>query len=565
MKALTPITLVSVAALLAACAEQQNPEPIVLVEPEPPQSQPVEKEEVVASEQTAQRVPVARVAKMRATPMAEAGAYTDMDAMQSIAPPAYPVDRENYLHYEPNPVKVAIQEPVSTFSIDVDTASYANVRRMLSREGRLPPSDAVRLEEMINYFSYNYPVPESDEIPFGISTELAPAPWSDQHQLLQVGIKGYQPALEHRPPVNLVFLVDVSGSMQSPDKLDLVKKSLRLLVNRMSAQDRIALAVYAGNAGTVLESTPGNEKAKILAAIDALEAGGRTHGSAGIKLAYQLAQQNLVDDGINRVIIASDGDMNVGTVNLEALKDLIARKRETGIALTTLGFGTGNYNYALMEQLADVGNGNAAYIDSLKEAQKVLVNEMQSTLLTIASDVKIQVEFNPAVVAEYRLIGYENRMLNREDFTNDRVDAGEIGAGHSVTALYEVTMVGAGGQRVPELRYGSRKPVPGREQSELAYVKLRYKQPGSPTSTEVGQAVPVSSLAKSLDTSSSDLRFAASVAGFGQILQGGKYTGDWDYQDALQLARSARGDDPHGYRGEFLHLIELAQSLSSGS
>lgn len=571
MRAITPITLVSVAVLLAACAEQSTPEPTVSIQPPPAGSQPEEKEEQRVSDAPAPQVQmhVAQAAKMQALPAAESSAYrADMDAAGITVPshfyPVDPVDRENYLHYASNPVKVAIQEPVSTFSVDVDTAGYANVRRMLSREGRLPPADAVRLEEMINYFSYDYPVPESADIPFGINTELAPAPWSDRHQLLQIGIKGYQPAPEHRPPANLVFLVDVSGSMQSPDKLGLVKKSLRLLVNRMSAQDRIALAVYAGSAGTVLESTPGNEKAKILAAIDALEAGGSTHGSAGIKLAYQLAQQHKVEGGINRVIIASDGDMNVGTVNLEALKNLIERNRETGIALTTLGFGTGNYNYALMEQLADVGNGNAAYIDSLKEAQKVLVNEMQSTLLTIASDVKIQVEFNPAVVAEYRLVGYENRLLGREDFTNDRVDAGDIGAGHTVTALYEVALVGSGGERVPELRYGSDRAAAAGERAELAYVKLRYKQPGASTSTEIGRAVPVTSLAASLEQSSSDLRFAASVAGFGQLLQGGKFTGTWGYPDALALARSARGDDPHGYRGEFLHLIELAQSLSSG-
>ena len=491
MKAITPITLVSVAVLMTACAEQSNPEPAVTIQPAPHQSQPAEKEELSANDVAGQQARAVQVAKMKARPMAEAGAAyrADRDVVRAMAPVrVHQVDRENYLHYGTNPVKLVAQEPVSTFSIDVDTASYANVRRMLSREGRLPPSDAVRLEEMINYFSYSYPVPESSELPFGINTELAPAPWSDKHQLLQIGIKGYQPAPEHRPPANLVFLVDVSGSMQSPDKLGLVKKSLHLLVNRMSAEDRIALAVYAGNAGTVLESTSGDEKAKILAAIDALEAGGSTHGSAGIKLAYQLAQQNRVEGGINRVIIASDGDMNVGTINLEALKDLIERKRETGIALTTLGFGTGNYNYALMEQLADVGNGNAAYIDSLKEAQKVLVNEMQSTLLTIASDVKIQVEFNPAVVSEYRLVGYENRMLNREDFTNDKVDAGDIGAGHTVTALYEVTLVGSGGERVPELRYGSRTQKETRESSELAYVKLRYKQPGAATSTEVGRA-----------------------------------------------------------------------------
>lgn len=473
------------------------------------------------------------------------------------------VDRENYLPYDHNGVNLVAEQPVSTFSIDVDTASYANVRRMLVREGRLPPSDAVRLEEMINYFNYSYDLPESTAQPFSINTEMAAAPWSPGHQLLQIGLKAYEPQLAQRPAANLVFLVDVSGSMQSPDKLGLVKRSLRLLVNRMTGQDHIALAVYAGAAGTVLESTPGSDKAKILAAIDGLEAGGSTHGSAGIELAYALAGQHYIDGGINRVIIASDGDMNVGTVDLSALKNLVERKRKTGISLTTLGFGSGNYNYALMEQLADVGNGNASYIDSLKEAQKVLVNELQSTLLTVASDVKIQIEFNPALVSEYRLIGYENRLLKREDFTNDKVDAGDIGAGHTVTALYEIVLTGSDGGRVPALRYGDKPQHKRADTDELAFVKLRYKQPGQKHSVELTRTITSSAINASMDDSSDDLRFAASVAGFGQLLRGGTFLADWDYEDALVLARSARGEDPHGYRGEFVNLIELAQSLSS--
>ena len=576
MKSITPVTCIGLAVLLNACADQRssNPEVTGHTEPEPahvaaqPVTTPVIKhsgaEENAATASPAHKQGMVRpaIAEMRMQSAA------DMAVGYHVAPGGWPrtdfVDRENYLPYRQNNVKRVAEEPVSTFSIDVDTASYANVRRMLSREGRLPPSDAVRLEELINYFSYNYPRPASDDIPFSINTELAPAPWSDGHQLLQVGIKGYQPLLEKRPPANLVFLVDVSGSMQAPDKLGLVKKSLRLLVNKMTADDHVALAVYAGAAGTVLESTPGDEKAKILAAIDSMEAGGSTHGSAGIKLAYNLAQQHFAEEGINRVIVASDGDMNVGTVSLEALKDLIGRKRESGIALTTLGFGSGNYNYALMEQLADVGNGNAFYIDSLQEAQKVLVNEMQSTLFTIASDVKIQVEFNPAVVSEYRLIGYENRLLNREDFTNDKVDAGDIGAGHTVTALYELALTSSEGLRMQALRYDSSQPKRGNNSAELAYVKLRYKQPDEQASREITRAVNRSQMATSLGHSSEDLRFAASVAGFGQLLQGGKYTGEWGYEQALGLARGARGNDPHGYRGEFLHLIELAQSLSSG-
>ncbi len=481
------------------------------------------------------------------------------------------VDRENYIDYPVNGVHRVVETPVSTFSIDVDTAGYANVRRMLTQEGRLPPSDAVRLEEMINYFSYNYTTPANEEQPFSIHTELARAPWSDGHYLMQIGLKGYEPPKLERPAANLVFLVDVSGSMRSANKLPLVKKSLRLLVNQMTARDRIALAVYAGAAGTVLESTPGSHKAKILAAIDALEAGGSTHGSAGIKLAYALARQHRIAGGINRVIIASDGDMNVGTVTIEALKDLVERNRKQGVALTTLGYGSGNYNYALMEQIADVGDGNAAYIDNLQEAQKVLVNEMQSTLLTIASDVKIQVEFNPALVSEYRLIGYENRILQREDFTNDKVDAGDIGAGHTVTALYEVVLAGSGQERIPALRYGNthsderrnvKAPVHG---NELAHVKLRYKTPGQSRSQLLTRVVARDDLQPTIHNASGDLRFAASVAGFGQLLQQGTFVSDWSYTDALDLARNARGHDPHGYRSEFIHLIELAQSLSSGS
>lgn len=574
MKTLTTASTLSLALLVSACVEQQETRDQAAAEPRVEQTSQAPVDETAQSGSQPHRVqtvePGFPVAKMRSHELAPASADMAVSGMAAYHPMPYPpapevADRENYRHYDQNAVKVASEDPVSTFSVDVDTAAYANVRRMLVREGRLPPSDAVRLEEMINYFSYSYEEPASTRQPFSINTELAPSPWSEGHHLLQIGLKGFEPQVEQRPAANLVFLVDVSGSMRSPDKLGLVKKSLRLLVNRMKAEDRIALAVYAGAAGTVLESTPGNEKAKILAAIDNLQAGGSTHGSAGIQLAYALAEQHLVKDGINRVIIASDGDMNVGTVDIEALKDLVSRKRESGIALTTLGFGSGNYNYTLMEQLADVGNGNAAYIDSLKEAQKVLVNEMQSTLLTIASDVKIQVEFNPALVSEYRLLGYENRLLNREDFSNDKVDAGDIGAGHTVTALYEIALVGEGKPRIPQLRYKEQVTQEPANRVEVAYVKLRYKQPGEKTSVETSRAIPASAVASSLDTSSEDLRFAASVAGFGQLLQGGKYTGDWSYDDALALARGSRGDDLHGYRSEFVHLIELAQSLSSGT
>ncbi len=560
------LTSLTVAAVLVACAEPHSGptrEPLAGGEP------------ATRSERPADPLPEEQrtLAKLAASPAAGramADAAAEHDLYRGYGPtPTQPqrlrVDRENYLHYDANGVFLAREQPLSTFSIDVDTAAYANVRRMLSSEGRLPPSDAVRVEEMINYFGYSYEEPRSAATPFSIHTELASAPWNGDRKLLQIGLKGYRPALEQRPPANLVFLVDVSGSMRAPDKLELVKKSLRLLVNRMTAEDRIALAVYAGAAGTVLPSTPGDQRATILAAIDALEAGGSTHGSAGIQLAYQLAEQHRIEGGINRVIIASDGDMNVGTVNLEALKDLVARKRDRGVALTTLGFGSGNYNYALMEQLADVGNGNAAYIDSLREAQKVLVQEMDATLLTIAQDVKIQVEFNPRWVREYRLIGYENRLLDREDFVNDKVDAGDIGAGHTVTALYELVLTDADSGRIPALRYSQEQSARPGHDTELAMVKLRYKQPGASRSEEISRPVPAPITGQPHPPASVDLRFAASVAGFGQLLRGGEHTGSWSYDDALKLARDARGDDPHGYRSEFIHLIELAQALSSGS
>jgi len=471
-------------------------------------------------------------------------------------------NRENYLDLQENSVKLVSQVPVSTFSIDVDTAAYSNLRRIIMREGRLPPHDAIRLEEMINYFDYDYEAPASLDQPLAVHTELTVSPWNPSNQLLMIGIKGYEPAPEERPNANLVFLVDVSGSMQSPDKLGLVKRSLKLLVEEMGDEDRIALVVYAGAAGVVLDSTSASDKSKIRNAIDSLTAGGSTNGAAGIALAYRIAEDNLIEGGINRVIIASDGDMNVGVTSIDALKELITQKRDNGVALTTLGFGSGNYNYSLMEQIADVGNGSAAYIDSLNEARKVLVEELQSTLLTIAKDVKIQIEFNPAVVSEYRLIGYENRVLNREDCVNDKVDAGEIGAGHTVTALYEVTLVGSEGGLIPASRYATPRQTDASVSSdELAYVKIRYKHPDAQVSTEMGVAVMVSDVAQQTDTASNDIRFAAAVAGFGELLRGGKYLSDWDYDQLLQLARQARGSDPHGYRSEMLNLIEMARLL----
>ncbi len=477
--------------------------------------------------------------------------------------PSEPLNRENYAHFDDNPVKRATEQPVSTFSIDVDTGAYANVRRFLS-QGSLPVQDAVRVEEMINYFSYDYPLPKDKTRPFSVTTEIAPTPWNKDSVLLRVGLKGYDIAVEKLPPANLVFLVDVSGSMMSADKLPLLKSGLKLLVQNLRAQDRVSLVVYAGNTGVVLEPTPGDQKGRILAALEGLTAGGSTNGGAGIKLAYAMAEQGYIKNGINRVRLATDGDFNVGTVSFEALKNLVEDKRKTGVSLTTLGFGTGNYNDRLMEQLADAGNGNYAYIDTLNEANKVLVNEMSSTLQTIAKDVKIQIEFNPAVVAEYRLIGYENRALKREDFNNDKIDAGDIGAGHTVTALYEIVLSGGKGARIEPLRYGKESVAAGNK-DEIALLRLRYKLPDSDNSLLIEQPLKTADVQREAGKASADFRFGAAVAAFGQLLRGGKYTGDFGYDDVAKLAQGARGQDGFGYRGEFLTLVNLAKSLDGGN
>jgi len=474
-----------------------------------------------------------------------------------------PREREQYEHLDDNPVKLAREHPVSTFSIDVDTGSYANVRRFLN-DGTLPPEDAVRVEELVNYFGYDYPVPKDRTVPFSVTTAVATAPWNRDRLLLQVGIKGYEVPTEDRPAANLVFLIDVSGSMQPQDKLPLLKRSLRLLAGQLQARDRVSMVVYAGAAGAVLRPTPGDHQAEIVSALDQLEAGGSTNGGDGIRLAYTFARQAYIKGGINRVLLATDGDFNVGTVSFEALLDIVEREREGGVSLTTLGFGTGNYNDRLLERLADAGNGNYAYIDGLNEGRKVLVEQMSGTLQTIAKDVKIQVEFNPDVVAEYRLIGYENRVLRREDFNNDRIDAGEIGAGHSVTAIYELALVGSAGALVDPLRYGGAEPVPAPAASrsaELAFVRLRYKTPDADKSRLIEQAVRRADISTA-DAAPRELRFAAAVAAFGQKLRGGDYTGDFGYQDIARLAAGARGDDSSGYRGEFLQLVRLADSLS---
>lgn len=481
--------------------------------------------------------------------------------LSSIRAPSEELDRENYAHFEDNPLKRVSEQPVSTFSIDVDTGAYSNARRILNAGG-LPVKDSVRVEEFINYFAYDYPTPTNRSRPFNVVTELGPNPWNADTHLLHIGIKGYEVPKSQIPATNLVFLVDVSGSMRSADKLGLLKTSLKMLTKQLRRQDRISIVVYAGASGVVLEPVAGNRKGEIIAALDSLSAGGSTNGGAGIRLAYAMAEQAFVEGGINRVLLATDGDFNVGTTNFEALKNLVEEKRKTDISLTTLGFGSGNYNDHLMEQLADAGNGNYAYIDTLNEARKVLVEQMSATLQTIAKDVKIQIEFNPDVVAEYRLIGYENRMLAREDFNNDQVDAGEIGAGHTVTAVYEIALAGSNGQRVDQLRYQTEDHVGKGKNSEIAFLRLRYKAPDGDKSKLIEQPIRKADIKRELTDTSADYRFAAAVAGFGQLLRGGNYMEQFGFDDVRTLANGARGGDPFGYRGEFVTMVNLAQSLS---
>ena len=474
-------------------------------------------------------------------------------------PPPVPVNTEQYQARQDNPVQRASAQPLSTFSIDVDTGSYANVRRML-RQGQRPPADAVRVEEFLNYFHYGHPGPAGRELPFRVSTELAPAPWNPQRVLLMIGIKGYDVARSELPPANLVLLVDTSGSMESADKLPLLKQALAGLVPQLRARDRVSIVAYAGSAGLVLPPTPGNEHARILDALERLQAGGSTNGGEGIQLAYAVARQAYIKDGVNRILLATDGDFNVGNIDRRALETLVADQRRSGIALSTLGFGRGNYNDAMAERLADAGNGVHAYIDSVEEARKVLVEQMQSTLLTIANDVKVQIEFNPALVAEYRLVGYENRLLAREDFANDRVDAGDIGAGHEVTALYELTLAGSGAERLPPLRYAGPAPAAAGRSGELAHLRLRYKLPGQEHSRLIETPVLRSALR---EQASQSLRFAAAVAGYADLLRGGRYIDGWDWDGVEHTARGALGQDRLGLRREFLELLHLARGLTS--
>ncbi|TAE68126.1 MAG: VWA domain-containing protein [Oscillatoriales cyanobacterium] len=471
-------------------------------------------------------------------------------------------DREGYNRIYDNSYQRASNNPLSTFGIDVDTASYSNVRRFIN-SGVMPPKDAVRLEELINYFTYDYPQPKGDR-PFSINTEVANAPWNPQHKLVHIGLQGKSISTKNLPPNNLVFLIDVSGSMNSPDKLPLVKASLKYLVSELRAKDSVTIVVYAGAAGLVLPPTPGNQKEKILDSIDKLEAGGSTAGGAGIQLAYKVAKDNFIKQGNNRVILATDGDFNVGVSSDGELVRMIEEKREQGVFLSVLGFGTGNLQDAKMEQLADKGNGNYAYIDSLLEAKKVLVTQMGGTLFTIAKDVKIQVEFNPAKVQAYRLVGYENRVLQNQDFNDDKKDAGELGAGHSVTAIYEIIPVGvASDVKLPEVDPLKYQPNPATastsQTDELMQVKLRYKNPNETVSQLITQSVidkPVK-----LENASANFRFAAAVAAFGMVLRDSEYKGAASFDQVLRLASQAKGEDKEGYRAEFIRLVENCKTL----
>lgn len=473
-----------------------------------------------------------------------------------------PEDRERYEDAIPNPIHLAAQDPVSTFAIDVDTASYSNVRRFLN-DGRLPPQDAVRIEELINYFDYNYALPNTREQPFSTTISVAPSPWAEGRQLVHIGLQGYDIERAERPPLNLVLLIDTSGSMNDREKLPLALEGFRMLTEQLTAEDHVSIVAYAGAAGAVLEPTSGDNQRRILDALNNLHAGGSTAGGEGLQLAYELAQRNFSPEAVNRVILATDGDFNVGITDTEQLQDFVERKRESGIYLSVLGFGTGNYNDTLMQRLAQNGNGVAAYIDSEQEARRVLSDQASGALFPIADDVKIQLEFNPERVAEYRLIGYETRALRREDFNNDRVDAGEIGAGHSVTAIYEITPVG-GPTFTEPLRYQPTQQATARGTGELAFVRIRYKLPGQHNSRLIERAITDADVVTDLAQAPEAARWAAAVAGYGQLLRGDPYVGrDFGWNEVIDLAQSSRGRDENGWRSEFVQLARRASRARS--
>ena len=491
----------------------------------------------------------------------------------SVAPMPAPADmpmppaesRDRLEDFKSNPLHAVAEDPVSTFSVDVDTASYSYVRRSL-KEGVLPQADTVRVEEMINYFPYDWKGPDNAATPFNSTVTVMPTPWNQNTKLMHIAIKGYDVQPATQPKANLVFLIDVSGSMDAPDKLPLLQSAFRMLVGKLKADDTVSIVTYAGDAGVVLEPTKVSDKDRILRAIDTLVPGGSTAGEAGIREAYRLAESAFVKDGVNRVMLATDGDFNVGQSDDDDLKRLIEKERKSGVFLSVLGFGRGNLNDQMMQTIAQNGNGTAAYIGTLAEAEKVLVEDASSTLFPIAKDVKIQVEFNPAKVSEYRLVGYETRALAREDFNNDRVDAGEIGSGHSVTAIYEITPKGSGAEQVDSLRYGQAAVDNGglANADEYAFVKIRYKLPDEDVSKLIETPVTSADEVASFDTASPDQRFSVAVAAFGQKLRDEDATAQFGYGRIGEIASGARGADPFGYRSEFLSLVRLAAALDGG-
>ncbi|TPL24226.1 VWA domain-containing protein [Mesorhizobium sp. B2-4-10] len=541
----------SESAVAGGLAPQNAQEQVAPAEPAPPAPTGEFALDSTAAPSTSR---AARMSKMIA-PQQPAVAPADQ-----IAPPEE--NRDRVQDFKTNLVHSALEDPVSTFSIDVDTASYSFVRRSL-KEGFLPQADTVRVEEMINYFPYDWKGPDAVSTPFNSTVSVMPTPWNAHSKLMHVAIKGFDVKPAEQPKANLVFLIDVSGSMDEPDKLPLLKSAFRLLVSKLKADDTISIVTYAGDAGTVLMPTKVAEKDKILNAIDNLQPGGSTAGEAGIKEAYKLAEQSFIKDGVNRVMLATDGDFNVGQSDDDDLKRLIEQERKSGVFLSVFGFGRGNLNDQMMQTIAQNGNGTAAYIDTLAEAEKVLVEDASSTLFPIAKDVKIQVEFNPAKVSEYRLIGYETRALNREDFNNDRVDAGEIGSGHSVTAIYEITPKGSGGERIDPLRYGQAAMNNGgvANADEYAFVKIRYKLPNEDVSKLITTPVTSANEVASFDQAGADQRFSVAVAAFGQKLREEDATAKFGYDKILEIATAARGADPFGYRSEFLSLVRLASAL----
>jgi Ca-activated chloride channel family protein len=508
-------------------------------------------------------LPQAAAARMSSRPgVAGGGAILAQKSRRALMAQGAPADfeQEAYAASADTGFSRVVDSPLSTFSIDVDTASYANVRRFL-RQGQLPPAGAVRIEELINYFPYAYAEPQGDA-PFGVTTEVSEAPWNPKHRLLHVGLQAKRVETSRLPPRNLVFLIDVSGSMESDNKLPLLKRSLETLTDTLRENDKVAIVVYAGASGLVLPPTSGDRKAQIIAALDRLQAGGSTNGGAGIELAYSLASELARPGTTTRVVLATDGDFNVGTTSEDALVRLIEQKRESGVFLSVLGFGMGNYKDSTLEQLADKGNGNYAYVDSLAEGRKVLVAEGGATLVTLAQDVKLQLEFNPALVGAYRLIGYENRRLAAQDFNDDRKDAGELGAGHGVTALYELIppALVTGSAAVDPLQYQSApRPVPGRA-GELATIKLRYEKPGATQSQRIEHVVRDAEL--ELAATSAAFRFSAAVAVFGMTLRSSPDRGSSSYALARELARGAIGQDLDGYQREFVGLVEAAETIS---